>query len=163
MKIGSKFIVGVAVAGSVIGGLAWGTPIVNLASPLLSTGTQNADLESRGEYEPTEFKAFLKTEGPATILEQEAAYTATGVNGWHSHPGLVIVTLTQGSIQWYDSECKMTTYKAGDSWSEGSQVHYFRATGTTGIQLVTTFIISKGSAPRIDQPAPGCAAALGLD
>jgi hypothetical protein len=57
----------------------------------------------------------------------------------------------------------MTAYKAGDTWSEGSQVHYFKVIGTTGIQLVTTYIISKGSAPRIDQPAPGCAAALGLD
>src|ERR1700722_7703275 len=99
MKIRSKFIIGAAVAGCVVGGLAWGTPVVNLASPLLSTGTQSADLESRGEYEPTEFRAFLKTEGPSTILEQEAAYTLTGVNGWHSHPGIVIVTLTQGSIQ----------------------------------------------------------------
>ena len=75
----------------------------------------------------------------------------------------MVVTLTAGAIQWYDAECKMTAYKAGDTWSEGSQVHYFKVIGTTGIQLVTTYIISKGSAPRIDQPAPGCAAALGLD
>ena len=163
MKISSKFIFGAAVAGSVIGGLAWGTPVVNLASPLLSTGTQSADIESSGDYESTGFKAFLKTEGPSTILEQEAAFTSTGVNGWHSHPGVVIVTLTQGSIQWFDSECKITTYKAGDTWSEGSQVHSFRVTGTTGIQLVTTYIISKGSTARIDQPAPPCAASLGLD
>jgi hypothetical protein len=163
MKINNKVILGVLAAGAVVGGLAWGTPIVNLASPLLSTGTQSADLDSRGEYEPTEFKAFLKTEGPSTVVEQIAAYTATGVNGWHSHAGIVIVTLTSGSIDWYDSECKKTTYKAGDTWSEGSQVHSFRVTGTTGVQLVATFIISKGSAVRIDQPAPPCAVALGLD
>lgn len=163
MKINSKVIIGVLAAGGVVGGLAWGTPVLNLASPILSTGTQSADLESRGEYDPTGFRAFLKTEGPSTIVEQEAAYTATGVNGWHSHAGIVLVTLTSGSIEWYDSECKKTTYKAGDTWSEGSQVHSFRVTGTTGIQLLATFIISKGSAIRIDQPAPPCAAALGLD
>ena len=64
MKISSKFIFGAAVAGSVIGGLAWGTPVVNLASPLLSTGTQSADIESSGDYESTGFKAFLKDRGP---------------------------------------------------------------------------------------------------
>jgi hypothetical protein len=57
----------------------------------------------------------------------------------------------------------MTPYQAGDSWTEGSQVHYFKVTGTNSIHLMATFVIAKGLAPRIDQPAPPCAAALGLD
>jgi hypothetical protein len=57
----------------------------------------------------------------------------------------------------------MTPYQAGDSWTEGSQVHYFKVTGTSTIHLMATFVIAKGLAPRIDQPAPPCAAALGLE
>jgi hypothetical protein len=41
MKIKSKVIIGVTVIGSVIGVLAWATPIINLASPILATGDQN--------------------------------------------------------------------------------------------------------------------------
>ena len=165
MKIKSKVIIGVAVVGSVIAGLAWATPIVNLASPILATGNQNADIETHGEFATTggEFKVFLKTEGPSSILIQDGAYSEGGVNGWHSHPGMVAVTLLTGTIDWYDADCKMTAYKAGDSWTEGSQVHYFKVTGTTTVHLMATFVIAKGFAPRIDQPAPACAAALGLD
>jgi quercetin dioxygenase-like cupin family protein len=165
MKIKSKVIIGITIAGSVIGGLAWGTPIINLASPILATGNQNADIETNGSFQTKggEFRTFLKTEGPSSIEIQDAAYSTGGVNGWHSHPGLVAVTMITGTIQWYDEDCRMTTYKAGDSWTEGSQVHYFRVTGTTGIHLMATFIIAQGYAPRIDQPAPACAAGLGLD
>ena len=165
MKIKSKVIIGVTVIGSVIGVLAWATPIINLASPILATGDQNANIETHGEYATTggEFKAFLKTEGPSSILIQDAAYSEGGVNGWHSHPGLVAVTLITGTIEWYDANCKMTAYQAGDSWTEGSQVHYFKVTGTNSIHLMATFVIAKGLAPRIDQPAPPCAARLGLD
>ena len=165
MKIRSKLVIGAAVAGCVVGGLAWGTPIVNLASPILATGNQNADIETHGRFQTNsgEFRTSLETEGPSSILIQDAAYALGGVNGWHSHPGLVAVTMITGTIQWYDEDCRMTTYKAGDSWTEGSQVHYFRVTGTTGIHLMATFIIAQGSTPRIDQPAPPCAAGLGLD
>jgi hypothetical protein len=76
---------------------------------------------------------------------------------------MVIVTLTKGSIQWYDANCRLTIYNAGDSWMEGSQVHYLRVLGTSAIQFVTTFIVAQGQANRTDQPAPACAAALGLD
>src|ERR1700692_517508 len=146
MKIKSKVIIGVTVIGSVIAGLAWATPIVNLASPILASGNQNADIETHGEFATTggEFKVFLKTEGPSSILIQDGAYSEGGVNGWHSHPGMVAVTLLTGTIDWYDADCKMTAYKAGDSWTEGSQVHYFKVTGTTGIHLMATFIIAQG-------------------
>jgi len=165
MKIRSKLVIGAAVAGCVVGGLAWGTPIVNLASPILATGNQNADIETHGSYATNggEFRTFLKTEGPSSILIQDAAYSTGGVNGWHSHPGMVAVTMITGTIEWFDENCHMTTDKAGDSWTEGSQVHYFRVTGTSSIHLMATFIIAQGSTPRIDQPAPACAAGLGLD
>ena len=70
--------------------------------------------------------------------------------------------MTQGTIQWFDANCKMTTYTAGDSWTEGDKLHYFRNSGTTAVQLTATFIVAKGAALRLDETAPACAAALGL-
>ena len=119
-------------------GAAFATPIVKLASPLLSVGNQTADIKKRGTFENNgedQFSASLRTEGPSTITIQDAAYSTGGQNGWHSHPGIVIVTVITGSIQWYDENCSPTIYKPGDSWVEGSQLHAFKVLGTTGANL----------------------------
>jgi quercetin dioxygenase-like cupin family protein len=81
------------------------------------------------------FEVRLKSEGPSTISNQDVAYSAGGHNGWHSHPGLVAVTLVSGSIQWFNENCEETTYNAGDSWTEGSQLHYFCVLGTSSIHI----------------------------
>jgi hypothetical protein len=76
MKINPKIIIGILVGGSVLGGLAWATPIFNLALPVLATGNQNDDIEARGSFAASggEFRAFMKTEGPSTILFQDGAF-----------------------------------------------------------------------------------------
>ena len=164
MQARTKVFVGGAAILVAIGG-AFATPIVNLASPLLSVGNQTADIHKRGTFENNgeeQFSASLRTEGPSTITIQDAAYSTGGQNGWHSHPGIVIVTVITGSIQWYDENCRTTTYKAGDSWAEGSQLHAFKVLGTTGAHVSAVFITAQGQAVRTDRPAPACANGLGL-
>jgi quercetin dioxygenase-like cupin family protein len=165
MKIKRKVIVGVLAAGSIIGGVAWATPIFNLAIPVLGTGNHSGDIDASGSFAANggEFRAFMKTEGPSTVLVQDGAFGPGGYTGWHSHPGILALTLVSGTLDWYDGECKKTSYKAGDAWTEGSQLHYFKVTSTTNIHLLVTYIIAQGAASRIDEPAPPCAAALGLD
>lgn len=144
-------------------GIALATPIVGLLSPILSVGTNNSDLHARGSGVTSNGERFhveLETEGASTVTIQEGAYAAGGANGWHSHPGMVIVTVISGSIIWYDENCTPTIYKAGDSWVEGGQLHGFKV--TTATTLTATFITAQGKAPRTDQPAPACAAGLGL-
>jgi hypothetical protein len=76
---------------------------------------------------------------------------------------MVAVTVLSGTIQWYDGNCRPTVYNAGDTWTEGSRTHYFRNIGTGTAQLTAIFIVAKGAAYRRDNPAPGCAVALGLE
>lgn len=164
MKTKMKVIISIAAIATVLVGLAFATPIVGLISPLLSVGNNSADLQTDGRAttatgEP--FEVRLRTEGPSTYSTQVAAFGYPAQNGWHSHPGMVVVTLTSGSITWYDENCQPTVYNAGDSWLEGSQIHAFRANGP-GVQLVAWFITAQGRALRTDQPAPACAAGLGL-
>jgi len=164
MKMKAKIILGVAAATTIVG-LAFATPIVNLASPVLSLGTHDTSIDVRGEFQTSDgqwFNVKLRTEGSSNIETQEAAYSTGGVNGWHSHPGIVAVTLIDGVIEWFNEKCEPTIYRAGDAWMEGSQVHYFRNIGTVNVQLTAVYIIAKGEKARIDQPAPACAAALGL-
>jgi len=164
MKTKTKLFIGGAaiVAGA---GLALATPIVGLVSPLLAVGTHSSDIHTRGTAlmsNGEHFRVELETEGPSTITTQDGSVAAGGHNGWHSHPGMVVVTLISGSITWYDENCVPINYKAGDSWTEGSQIHAYRVTSTTAIHTMALFIIAQGQGYRIDQPAPACASGLGL-
>jgi quercetin dioxygenase-like cupin family protein len=165
MKTKTKLLIGAAAISSVIVGLAWATPIFRLASPVLATGNDNSNIEAHGVFETSngEFKANLKTEGPSTIFVQDAAFSPGGHTGWHSHPGLLTLALIAGRLEWYNGNCELTIYNAGDAWTEGSQLHYFRSVGKVNVHLMVTYIIAQGATPRIDKPAPKCAAALGLD
>jgi quercetin dioxygenase-like cupin family protein len=159
----TKVLIGVAIASTV--GLAVATPIVLLTSPILAQGNQAADIHERGHVltsNGAHFRAELETEGPSTTTIQDAAYSVGGQNGWHSHPGLVSVTILSGSIRWYDENCNPTVYNAGDTWVEGSKIHAFRNIGTGTVHLMAVFITAQGQALRTDQPAPECAAGLGL-
>jgi quercetin dioxygenase-like cupin family protein len=164
MKTKTKVVIGAAATAAAIG-LAYATPIVNLASPLLSVGHHAADIRTHGVGKTSSgewFEVKLHTEGPSTITTQIVSYGVGGHTGWHSHPGMVAVTLIAGSVQWFDENCVETDYNAGDAWTEGSQLHYFRVVGTTATQATAFFITAKGAALRTDQPAPECAADLGL-
>jgi quercetin dioxygenase-like cupin family protein len=165
MKTKFKAIIGATAVAATVVGLAYATPIVNLTSPLFSVGHHPADIKTHGiAHMPNgeTFEVKLSTDGPSTMSNQDAAYGPGGHNGWHSHPGMVAVTIVSGSIQWYDENCKPTVYNAGDSWTEGSQIHYFRVLGTSPIHLTAFFITAQGAALRTDEEAPACAAALGL-
>jgi quercetin dioxygenase-like cupin family protein len=163
MKTRTKIAIGVTAA--VVMGIAFATPIVNLASPLISVGTHEFAVDVNGAF-PVEggyFRVNLTTNRPSAVETQISAYAVGGENGWHSHPGLVAVTITSGTIEWYSENCHVTTYTAGDSWFEGSQPHMFKNVGTAAVTLVGTFIVSKGATLRIDQPAPACASELGIN
>jgi quercetin dioxygenase-like cupin family protein len=166
MKSKTKLIlcVGALTVGTI--GFVSATPIVGLTSPFLSVGTDNHPISLHGVAGTPEggwFNVDLTTDGPATVAFQEFAITAGGHNGWHAHPGMVVVTVLSGTIQWYDANCRPTAYNAGDSWTEGSQEHYFRNIGSGTAQLTAVFITAKGVPYRTDKQAPGCATALGLE
>ena len=146
-------------------GAVLATPIVGLVSPLLAVGSHTGELEAVGSGTAANgmpFHVQLEAIGPATMTTQIGSVAAGGHNGWHTHPGLVVITLTAGSIRWYDENCEAKDYKAGDSWVEGSRPHAYQVTSTTAIQLVAWFIIAKDKGYRTDASAPACAAGLGL-
>lgn len=164
MKTKTKVFASIGIAAALVG-LAYATPILNLASPLFSVGQHPSDIRAHGHGQTTSgqwFEVNLRSEGPSTVSTQDVAYSSGGHNGWHSHPGLVAVTLVSGSIQWFNENCEETTYNAGDSWTEGSQLHYFRVLGTAAIHLTAFYITAQGAPLRTDEPAPACAAGLGL-
>jgi quercetin dioxygenase-like cupin family protein len=172
-----KVIIGASAIGAVLGGLAWATPTVGLlVGTILSNGTINNRIHEQvhvalppvvsasGETEDVDdWEASVQTSGPSTIIVQDVVYTPGGHTGWHSHPGILLSSVIAGSIEWYDSKCVLHVYNAGDSLTENTQPHYVRNVGSANAHFMVTYMIAAGKPRRIDQPAPACAVALGLN
>lgn len=107
--------------------------------------------------------ARLSTTGPTDVIVQDVVYQPGGHTGWHSHPGMLLSNVVSGSIEWYDDQCVRHVYNPGDSLTETTAIHYVRNVGNVNAHFMVTYIIAHGQPRRIDQPAPPCAAALGLD
>lgn len=172
-----KMIIGASAISVVLGGLALATPAVGLlVGTILSSGTINTHINEQvhvalppvvsasGEMEDVDdWEASVHTNGPSNIIVQDVVYAPGGHTGWHSHPGVLLSSVISGSIEWYDSKCVLHVYNAGNSLTENTQAHYVRNVGSTNAHFMVTYMIAAGQPRRIDQPAPACAAALGLN
>ena len=62
---------------------------------------------------------ILKTLDSTDIGADRLTVQPQGVSGWHAHPAPVFVTVTQGTIEWYDDAlCAAHTYTVGESFIE---------------------------------------------
>ena len=162
-------VLGGALAASIVVGLAMATPTIGAwYNVILSTGTVNRDIHAHAHvsWPGTEegFSAELETEGPANVIHQEVKFSPGGTTGWHTHPGILVLSLApdSGSVDWYDAKCGKQVYNAGDSWTEGTKLHDVVNNSPIDAHFLVTYIVAKGVSKRMDQAAPACAAALGL-
>ena len=169
VKTRVKVVIGGASIACVIAGLAMATPTIGAwYNVILSTGTAERDIHTQAHLVlpgiDEDFNAVLVTEGASNIIQQEVKFSPGGTTGWHSHPGIVLLTLAadSGPVDWYDSKCGRTVYNAGDSWTEGTKLHDVVNRGSTDVHFLVTYIVAKDVNKRTDQAAPRCAAALGL-
>jgi quercetin dioxygenase-like cupin family protein len=103
------------------------------------------------------------TRSPSVLRFNIVGYPPKGQSGWHYHPGLSLVTVLDGVIDWYDASCVRRAYKSGEFFIEGNrQIHLAGNSGSIPARMVVTHIIAKGLPPRVSVAAPPCAAALGL-
>lgn len=104
------------------------------------------------------WRAKLKVTGFSDVAVTSNTAIPGAYSGWHSHPGLVIVSVTQGALSLYDADdptCTATVVTAGNGFVEaGDHVHIVRNEGTVDAKWTTTAIRPAGAAARIDQPAP---------
>lgn len=153
----------------VAAGLALATPTIGAwYNVVLSTGTANSQIHARAHValpnSEDGFGAELETEGPSNFIVQEIKFSPGGTTGWHTHPGILLLSLAadSGSIDWYDANCVKHVYNAGDSWTEGTKLHDVVNNSATDAHFLVTYVVAKGVNKRTDQAAPPCAAALGL-
>jgi hypothetical protein len=102
---------------------------------------------------------------PATmcdLVSLSIVFQPGGSEGWHSHPGVVLVGVKTGTMTIYDVDCSKTTVGAGSAFvmMGPKHVRLVRNDGTVPVDVTVTYVFPAGLATtawRIDQPAPpGC-------
>ncbi len=96
---------------------------------------------------------------PCDVVQQKLTFQPGGASGWHSHPGVVLVIVTSGTLTRYESDCSKATFAAGQTFIELAPdgAGFVRNESSTPAEAVQTYINAAGADIRIDQPAPaGC-------
>jgi quercetin dioxygenase-like cupin family protein len=144
-----------------IAALALLIPTVAIASP----GSGVVNISTRGDGAlagPTKVNipGVLKLQSyeDLRVLTQELTIQVGGNTGWHSHPGPVLVTVKSGIFRYQERDCTFVDYAAGETVLDpgGGHVHIGRNVGPGDLDLLVTYLIPPGTAPRIDVPAVDC-------
>ena len=142
-----------AVASLVVIGLASATPGAGASATTFGRGTLVAgDKIKSGQVK-------LDVRHDVDVVTQMITIAPGGHTGWHSHPGPVFVTITAGTMSFYDGDdpaCSRVTYGVGDTFIDKGQghVHIARNEGSTNLVLYATYLLPVGAALRTDEPAP---------
>jgi quercetin dioxygenase-like cupin family protein len=105
---------------------------------------------------------ILKTLANTDIGVDQVSLDPSGHTGWHAHPGPVFVTVTDGSLTWYDGSnplCTAHTYHVGDSFIESAYkvhnaVNPSSSAGVTFIAVTIKPVGFVGPAFVLDRPEP---------
>jgi hypothetical protein len=136
-------------------GTAFATVASNFSPTLTSRGTLNHDMHINTDA------IKFQTKGDVDLVTATVNFGASGSSGWHSHPGIVLVTVQSGSLVVYDATCAATNQPAGSAFVESgdSPLLVRNESTTTGATVLVTYIEPAGtpnSGLRIDRSNPGC-------
>jgi len=139
-----------------------GTVTVTLASaPFGSTPT----LLARGTF--TEFKVMsnpasgglfkAEAKGPIDVVVRRHDYAAGGYTGWHAHPYPVLITVTSGTLTFYeydDPTCTPIVVTAGQGYVDSGRGHMGRNETNQPASDTSVIMAPVGAAFRAELAAP---------
>jgi quercetin dioxygenase-like cupin family protein len=107
-----------------------------------------------------EWTISLEDNGQSEMYVQDLIVGPGGYTGWHSHPGLLLITMKEGSIDFYNKDCLKNTYTAGQSFTEGAEPHALVNTASANARLLIAYIVKAGEPRRIERSQPKCGETL---
>lgn len=107
-----------------------------------------------------EWAVTLEDDGQSETYMQDLVIGPGGYSGWHSHPGLLLITMKDGAIDFYNKDCVKAVYAAGQSFSEGADPHALVNTGAVNARLLIAYVVKSGDPRRIERAQPKCGEAL---
>jgi Cupin domain len=103
-----------------------------------------------------QFAAGAKS--PIDIVVRKHDYAIGSSTGWHTHPGPVFITVTQGTLTYYeydDSNCTPHVVSAGQGFVDDGRGHIVRNESGQPAQDVSVIVAPVGGAFRGELSAPG--------
>ena len=151
-----RIIAASVVAGLGASGAALATPSFGITQTIVGSAVyDDINIEARRP----DWRARLRVQGTSDVFVNSNTAVPGANGGWHSHPGLSIVSVVAGAVTLYDGDdptCTPTIVTAGHGFVEaGDHVHILRNEGFVDAKWITTAIRPAGSVGRIDQPDPG--------
>ena len=126
-------------------------------------------LLARGLYEDFKVKSVpespidfqVKAKSPVDLVVRKHDYAVGSHTGWHSHPGPVFITVTQGTLTYYlydDPTCTPHRVTAPGGFVDDARGHMVRNESGQPAQDVSVIIAPTGGAFRgeLDAPNPNC-------
>src|SRR5205807_9996759 len=156
----SKLIPSVAIAAIACSNPGWATdPSGVVSNVLLAQGRTISSLKERIKV-GAEWAVSLEDNGQSEMYFQDLIVGPGGYTGWHSHPGLLLITIKEGRVDFYDKDCVKTIYMAGQSFTEGAEPHAVVNTGSVNARLLVAYVIKSGESRSIERSQPKCGEAL---
>lgn len=140
---------------AVLGAVAMASPPSGVTPTVLGWGTYDAFKVRSSPQGPVDFKAEAKS--PIDVVVRMHTYTPDSTTGWHTHPGPVFITVTQGEITFYerdDPDCSPIVVEEGEGYVDSGRGHIARNESGEPASDVTVIIAPVGGPLRGELPAP---------
>ena len=149
----------VLLAVAALAAVALASPPTGVTPTLLARGTYDSFKVQADRHGPVDFKAKTKT--PIDLVVRRHDYAAGSSTGWHTHPGPVFITVTQGEVTFYeydDPTYTPTVVRAGEGYVDTGHGHIGRNETGQPASDMTVIIAPVGGAFRgeLDAPGPNC-------
>jgi len=106
----------------------------------------------------SDFELKLHTKGDMNLVVTRITIAAnTGTSGWHTHPGMSLVTVTAGEIMLYEADlCTGRRIVAGQTFVDegGGHLHLVRNETGTVAEVGAVQLMERGVPARVDAPRP---------
>jgi quercetin dioxygenase-like cupin family protein len=132
-------------------GVALATPGEGTVGTLLARGSNPDEVTVHTDA------VKFKTQGPTDVVVVTQTWQPGGHSGWHSHPGLILFALKEGTLSVFDRNCNAREITAGEAFTEPvGEPMEVKNYGTVPAVAYFAFVLAPGELGRIDEPNPGC-------
>jgi hypothetical protein len=153
-------VVGLALASASLVGVTMASPAVGVQPTLLARGLYEDFRVKSVPDSPIDFQVKAKT--PVDVVVRKHDYAVGSHTGWHSHPGPVFITVTQGTLTYYlydDPTCTPHRVSAPNGFVDDARGHLVRNESGAAAQDISVIIAPTAPAPfrgELDAPNPSC-------
>ena len=156
----TAFVVVLALASASLVGVTMASPAVGVQPTLLARGTYE-DFKVRSVPDsPVDFQ--VKAKSTVDVVVRRHDYAIGSHTGWHSHPGPVFITVTQGTLTYYlydDPTCTPHRVSAPNGFVDDARGHMVRNESGQPAQDMSVIIAPPAPAlfrGELDAPNPNC-------